>query len=169
MPTLSAPSFNATAAAPALALQAEPAPAAHVLGSVWPDPEWLMFKQRAMPRQLLYSLGTHDLQLRLLSPRGDGGAYRLCGTVYGDSVEGVASWWPLALGPTVAALDINLGGPEADSVWAADPALAAAPVASTTIGTQGVFVLEVPGGCGVLRLWLADQLLELAPLGLSGY
>jgi hypothetical protein len=32
-----------------------------------------------------------------------------------------------------------------------------------------VFVLEVPGGCGVLRLWLADQLLELAPLGLSGF
>jgi len=141
----------------------------HLLASVWPEPETTHFKQRAMPRQLLYSLGTHDLQLRLLSPRGSGSGYRLCGTVYGDSAGGVVSWWPLALGPTTVALDIDLAGPGAATDWAAPLTLAAAPVASAPLGAQGVFVLEVPGGCGVLRLWLADQLLELAPLGLSGF
>jgi hypothetical protein len=141
----------------------------HLLASVWPEPETTHFKQRAMPRQLLYSLGTHDLQLRLLSPRGCGSGYRLCGTVYGDCAGGVVSWWPLALGPTTAALDIDLAGPDAAPDWGAPLPLAAAPVASVPLGAQGVFVLEVPGGCGVLRLWLADQLLELAPLGLSGF
>jgi hypothetical protein len=89
----------------------------HLLASVWPEPETTHFKQRAIPRQLLYSLGTHDLQLRLLSPRGCGSGYRLCGTVYGDCAGGVVSWWPLALGPTTAALDIDLAGPDAAPDW----------------------------------------------------
>ncbi|RVU49273.1 hypothetical protein [Rubrivivax rivuli] len=141
----------------------------HLLASVWPEPETTHFKQRATPRQLLYSLGTHDLQLRVLSPRGGSSGYRLCGTVYGDCAGGVVSWWPLALGPTTAALDIDLAGPGAVADSTASLPLALAPVASASLGEQGVFVLEVPGGCGVLRLWLADQLLELAPLGLSGF
>lgn len=167
--------MHALLAAPAPALTAPPpTPEEHVLASVWPEPEEPAYLRRVPPRQLHYQLGSCDLQLRLLPPRCSKHTYRLCGTLFGDYAEGVASWWPLAVGPIQTALDIDLGGglhalEPSPASGRGSPALAPHAVATATIDDSGLFVLEVPPGCGVLRLCLDDELLELSPLGLSGF
>ncbi len=105
--------------------------------------------RRSASRQLLYSVGDHDIDLRVLSHPGPKAVYEICGQVLGPATSGGAMWLPLAPGAEAAAVDAG-GSVE------------------TALNDMGEFLISGPIGLrGVLRFRLGADIVDLPPLELT--
>ena len=105
--------------------------------------------RRSASRQLLYSVGGHDIDLRVLSQPGPDAVYEICGQVLGPATSGGAAWLPLAPGA---------GAETADAAGSVE----------TALDEMGEFVISGPiGSRGVLRLRLGAEVIDLPPLDLN--
>lgn len=102
----------------------------------------------AAPRQLLYSVGGHDIDLRLTSVAANPDRHDLCGQVLGPATAGRAAWLPMSTD------DDNADG--------------SVPCAEANVDEMGEFVLSnLPSGRGRLRLRLDIDTVELPPIDLG--
>jgi len=95
----------------------------------------------AAPRQLLYAVGAHDIDLRVQNQAGDPNRFEIAGQVLGPAAQGRVTW-------------------QADSD--------ATPGAPAALDELGEFVLAgLPPGQGRLLLTLDGQPVELPPIELG--
>lgn len=115
----------------------------------WHAPAGLALRsRRSASRQLLFSVGSHDIDLRVVSQAGEELAYQICGQVLGPATSGGAAWLPLAPG---------LGARTADASGSVE----------TALDDMGEFVISSPiGPRGVLRLRLGADIIDLPPFDL---
>ena len=97
--------------------------------------------QAAAPRQLLFSVGQHDIDLRVRPAAGDASRFEISGQILGPAVQGQAAWQP-GHGENVVTVEV-------------DP--------------YGEFVLTgLPAGWGQVQLTLDETVVELPRLDLGG-
>lgn len=95
----------------------------------------------AAPRQLLYAVGAHDIDLRVQADPGDPARFEITGQVLGPAAQGVAAW--------------QTG--QADA-------------ASAVLDELGEFHLgNLPAGAGCIHLTLDGQTIELPPIDLGSH
>lgn len=105
--------------------------------------------RQSASRQLLYSVGGHDIDLRVVCQPGAEAVYEICGQVLGPATSGGAAWLPLAPGE---------GAETADAAGSIE----------TALDDMGEFVIAGPiGPRGVLRLRLGAEVIDLPPLDLN--
>ena len=110
----------------------------------WHAPVGVALRSRGMaPRQLLFSVGSHDIDLRVVSQAGDETASEICGQVLGPATSGGAVWLTLAPGTVAGSADASSS-------------------AETEFNESGEFVIPGPiGPHGVLRLRLGADIVDL--------
>jgi hypothetical protein len=107
------------------------------------------------PRQLLFSVGDHDIDLRLLSHSGPEPRHVITGQVLGPATDGGVTWLPLAPG---------VGAETAETAETAD----ATGSQESVLDDLGEFVITcLASGRGVLRLRLGSQIVYLSPIDLA--
>lgn len=106
----------------------------------------------AGPRQLLFAVGDHDIDLRLHRHPGAEPRHEISGQVLGPATEGGVTWLPLA------------PGSDAESAETAD----ASGSLESPLDELGEFVITgLAAGRGVLRLRLGGQVAYLSPIDLA--
>jgi hypothetical protein len=110
------------------------------------EPALALRTRGAAPRQLLYAVGAHDIDLRVQAQPGEPARFEIIGQVLGPATRGAAAWQT---------------GTEA----AGTP-----PTASAALDEFGEFLLgNLPAGPGRLHLTLDEQTIELPPIELGSH
>lgn len=119
----------------------------------WQAQPGLALRSRAPgPRQLLFSVRDHDIDLRVLSHPGPEPRHVISGQVLGPTTEGGVTWLPLAHGAGAETVET------ADATGSQEAAL----------DDSGEFVITcLASGRGVLRLRLGAQVVYLSPIDLT--
>ncbi|KNZ32336.1 MAG: hypothetical protein AD742_11090 [Methylibium sp. NZG] len=119
----------------------------------WQPQPGLALRGRSQgPRQLLFSVGGHDIDLRVLSLQGPEPRHAISGQVLGPATEGGVTWLPLAPGAGAETVET------ADATGSQEVAL----------DDLGEFVISgLTSARGVVRLRLAGHVVYLSPIDLS--